>query len=341
MIDVILTLLRSLSSSLRGRGNLVAENLALRHQLMVVRRQAKRPRLTNADRSLWVMLQRLWPHWDKALVLVKPATVIAWHRAGFRLYWKWRSRPKCGRPRVDRETRELIRRLWFENPTWGSPHIMAELAKLGIRVSDSKVRKYKPRFRKPPSQRWKTFLKNHTGDIVATDFFVVPTITFRLLYVFIVMSHERRRIVHFNVSESPSARWAGQQIIEAFPYDRAPKYLLRDRAGIYGADFVRRVRSMGIKQVVTAPKSPWQNLYAERMIGSTRRERLDHIIVINETHLRRILKEYFVYYHRSRTHMGLDNDCPRPRAVQPSETGQVSATPVLGGLHHEYQRRAV
>ena len=340
MFDVLLALLRSHLCAFRGRRSLVAENLALRHQLMVVRRQVKRPKWTNADRGLWVLLRRVWPDWDKALVLAKPATVIAWHRQGFRLYWRWKSRSRGGRPRIDRETRELIRRLWLENPTWGSPHIKSELAKLGINVSDSTVRKYKPRFRKPPSQTWKTFLKNHAGDIVATDFFVVPTITFRLLYVFIIMSHERRKIIHFNVSESPSARWTGQQVIEAFPYDTAPKYLLRDRDGIYGSDFVRRIRSMGTKQVVTARKSPWQNSLAERVIESIRRECLDHIIVINESHLRRILRAYFAYYHRSRTHMGLDNDCPIPRAVQPSEIGQVSATPVLGGLHHEYRRRA-
>jgi putative transposase len=273
-------------------------------------------------------------------VIVKPATVVAWHRAGFRAYWQWKSRPKGGRPLADAETRELIRRLWRENPTWGSPHIMAELAKLGVRVGESTVRKYKPRIRKPPSQTWKTFLKNHGRDIVAVDFFVVPTITFRLLYVFIVMSHQRRRVLHFNVTESPSARWTGQQVIEAFPYDTAPKYLLRDRDGIYGADFVRRVQSMGIKQVVTAYKSPWQNAYVERLGGSIRRECLDHVIVINERHLRHILREYLVYYHESRPHMGLNNDCPIPRAVQTPETGQVFGTPVLGGLHHEYRRRA-
>jgi putative transposase len=340
MLDVILTLLRSLTATIRGRRNLVLENLALRHQLMVIRRQVERPRLTNADRSVWILLRRLWSDWDKALVIVKPATVIAWHRAGFRAYWRWKSRPIGGRPRVDAETRELIRRLWRENPTWGSPHIMAELAKLGIRVSESTVRKYKPRYRKPPSQTWKTFLKNHARDIVAVDFFVVPTITFRLLYVFIVMSHERRRVLHFNVTESPSARWTGQQVIEAFPYDTAPKYLLRDRDGIYGADFVRRVRSMGTKQVVTACKSPWQNPYVERLGGSMRRECLDYMIVLNEQHLRRILLAYFVYYHESRTHMGLDNDCPIPRVVQPIDAGNVVVEPVLGGLHHTYRRRA-
>jgi putative transposase len=244
MFTVFLTLLRTVLSSFKERQSLVLENLALRHQLLVIRRQVERPRLTNADRAVWILLRSLWPNWDKALVIAKPATIVAWHRAGFRAYWRWKSRRKDGRPRVDTETRELIRRLWRENPTWGSPHIMAELAKLGVRVSESTVRKYKPRIRKPPSQTWKTFLSNHAHDIVAVDFFIVPTITFRLLYVFIVMSHERRRVIHFNVTESPSAQWTGQQVIEAFPYDTAPKYLLRDRDGIYGADFVRRVLSI-------------------------------------------------------------------------------------------------
>jgi len=340
MLDVFLALLRSFLTALRGNRNLALENLALRHQLMVAQRQVKRARLSNADRALWVLLCRLWPDWDKALILVKPATVIKWHRSGFRAYWRWKSRSRGGRPRVDTETRELIRRLWLDNPTWGAPHVQAELSKLGIPVSQATVRKYKPRTRRPPSQTWRTFLKNHAGEIAALDFFVVPTLTFRLLYVFIVMSLERRHVLHVNISESPSARWTGQQVIEAFPYETAPRYLLRDRDSIYGADFVRRVRSTGVKQVVTAHKSPWQNAHVERLIGSTRRECLDHVIVLNGQHLRRILRAYFVYYHESRTHQGLENDCPIPRAVQPIDAGAVVAEPVLGGLHHRYWRTA-
>ncbi len=336
MLDVLLALVGSLLTALRGNRHLALENLALRHQLMVAQRELKRPRLCNADRALWVLLRRLWPSWDKALVLVKPATVIKWHRAGFRAVWRWKSRPRGGRPRVDSETRELIRRLWQDNPTWGAPHIQAELAKLGIRVCQATVRKHKPRTRKPPSQTWRTFLKNHASEIAAIDFFVVPTITFRLLHVFVVMSHERRHVLHFNVTESPSACWAGQQVIEAFPYETGPKYLLRDRDSIYGKDFVRRVRSIGIKQVVTAPKSPWQNPYAERLVGSIRRDSLDHMIVLNEWHLRRILQGYFEYYHKARTHQGLNNDCPVHRTVEPRETGPVVSGPVFGGLHHRY-----
>jgi putative transposase len=340
MLDVLLALLRSFLTALRGNRKLALENLALRHQLMVVQRQVKRTRLSNADRALWVLLRRLWPEWDKALILVKPATVIKWHRAGFRAYWRFKSRSRGGRPRVDPETRQLIRRLWLDNPTWGAPHVQAELAKLGILVSEATVRKYKSRARRPPSQTWRTFLKNHAGEIAAIDFFVVPTITFRLIYVFVVMSLERRHVLHFNVSEPPSARWTGQQVIEAFPYETAPRYLLRDRDSIYGKDFVRRVRSMGIEQLVTARKSPWQNPYLERLIGSVRRECLDHVIVLNERHLRYILRAYFEYYHEARTHQGLNNDCPVPRPVEPRDTGEVVSAPVLGGLHHRYWRTA-
>jgi len=340
MLDVLFTLLRSFVSVLRDHQHLVLENVALRHQLMVARRHAKQPRLTGADRAFWVTLRRLWPDWHKAIVIVKPATVIAWHRAGFRKYWRWKSRPRGGRPRIDPELRALIRQMWRDNPTWGSPHIEAELAKLGIKVSDSTVRKYRPRTRRPPSQTWQTFLRNHAGEIAAVDFFVVPTVTFRLLYVFVVMVHARRRIVHFNVTDSPSAQWTGQQVIEAFPFDTAPRYLLRDRDSIYGADFVRRVGSMSIEPVVTAYRSPWQNPYVERVIGSLRRECVDHVIVFSEQHLHRVLREYLDYYHECRTHQGLDNDCPEPRAVQHPEMGNVVALPVLGGLHHRYSRHA-
>jgi transposase InsO family protein len=307
---------------------------------MVVCRHAKRPKLTGADRALWVVLRRVWSGWQDRLVVVKPRTVIAWHRAGFRLYWRWKSRSKGGRPRIDPEIRELIRRLWRDNPTWGSPHIRAELAKLGLTASDSTVRQYRPKTRKPPSQKWRTFLKNHASDIVAIDFFVVPTISFRLLYVFVVLAHDRRRILYLNVTASPSARWTGQQVIEAFPYDTAPKYLVRDRDRIYGAEFVSRVNSMGIEQVVTAYRSPWQNSYCERVIGTLRRECVDHVIVLGERHLRGILHDFLQYYHESRTHQGLDDDCPEPRAVEPPEMGNVIAFPVLGGLHHRYSRRA-
>ena len=196
------------------------------------------------------------------------------------------------------------------------------------------------RHRKPPSQSWRTFLKNHAKDIVSVDFFTVPTATFRVLFVFLVLSNDRRNIIHFNVTESPNAVWTGQQIVEAFPWDTAPKYLLRDRDGKFGEAFIHRVESMGIEQVLTAARSPWQNPYIERVIGSIRRECLDHTIIFNDRHLRRVLKEYFHYYHESRTHLGLEKDCPNTRPVQSHDVGPIRTEPMVGGLHHRYFRRA-
>ncbi len=329
----------SVVSALKSQRDLTLENVALRHQLMVLRRQPGRLRLKDRDRLLWVWLRRVWPGWHRALVLVQPATVVNWHRNGFRAYWRWKSRTNGGRPRIDREVRELIRDMWNSNPTWGKPRIRAELAKIGIQVSDSTVWRYRPRRAKPPSQTWRSFLDNHVRDIVAIDFFVVPTATLRVLYVLLIMSHDRRRILHFNVTTAPSARWTAQQVREAFPYDTVPRYLLRDRDRIFGADFVRCVKSMGIEEVITAPGSPWQNPYCERLIGSIRRECLDHLIVLNERHLLRVLHSYASYYHKSRTHRSLDDDCPDPRPIEPAEMGKVVAHPQVGGLHHRYGRQ--
>ena len=301
----------------------------------------KRPRLTKTDRLFWVFLSRIWRDWADVLFVVKPETVISWHRKGFKLFWRWKSRRRNrGRPRVAHDIRDLIRRMSRENPTWGAPRIHGELLKLGIEVSPASVSKYMVRHRKPPSQTWKTFLRNHMSDMASIDFFTMPTATFRILCACIILTHARRRVVHFNITDSPSAVWTGQQVIEAFPWDTAPRYLLRDRDGKYGHEFVSRVRLMGIEQVKTAPRSPWQNCFVERLIGAIRRDCLDHVIVINEQHLRRILKEYFLYYHRSRTHLSLGKDCPVPRAVDPPEMGKVIALPQVGGLHHRYTRRA-
>ena len=329
----------SVVSALKSQRDLTLENLALRHQLMVLQRQSGRLRLKDRDRLLWVWLRRYWSGWHRALVLVQPATVVKWHRNGFRAYWRWKSRPKGGRPRIDPQVQKLIRDMWSSNPTWGKPRIQAELRKIGIEVSDSTVQRYRPPRLSPPSQTWRSFLENHVRDIVAIDFFLVPTATFRVLYVLLIMSHDRRRILHFNVTTSPSARWTTQQVREAFPYDTAPRFLLRDRDGIFGADFVRRVKSMGIEEIVTAPGSPWQNPYCERLIGSIRRECLDHVIVLSERHLMRILRSYASYYHSSRTHRSLDDDCPDPRPVEPPEMGDVVALAQVGGLHHRYTRR--
>ena len=334
-----LTLLRD---ALRTRVALQAEILALRHQLLVLQRGNKkqRLRLSPADRLLWAWLSRIWPEWKSALRIVKPETVIAWHRKGFRLYWSWKSRRRLGRPAVAAEVRELIRRMSVANPGWGAPRIHGELGKLGITVSETTVTKYMVRVRRPPSQTWRAFLSNHIGNLVAVDFFLVPTATFRLLFVFVILAHDRRRPIHFAVTRHPTAEWTAQQLVQAFPWDRGPRFLLRDRDATYGSAFRQTAAGLGIEEVLCAPRSPWQNAYAERLIGSIRRECLDQVIVFNESGLRRILRPYFEYYTHSRTHLSLHKDTPIPRAVQPPDLGAVVELPEVGGLHHRYERRA-
>ena len=329
-----------LRAVLLPRAVIAAENLALRQQLGVLRRSAKRPRLRQRDRVFWVWLSRLWAHWQFSLVIVKPTTVIRWHRQGFSLYRRWKSRKKTGRPAIGAEIRDLSRRMSRDNPTWGAPRIQSELHLLGYAVAESTVAKYVCRQGKPPSQTWRTFLENHVPDIAAIDFFVVATASFRLLYCFIVLRHDRRRVIHFNATAHPTARWTAQQIVEAFPYDEAPRFLIRDRDGIYGKDFRLRVKHMSIEAVVISYRSPWQNPYCERVIGSIRRECLDHLIVLNEAHLRGILASYLEYYHQARTHLSLERNAPIPREVEPPQRGKVVAIPHLGGLHHRYTRAA-
>jgi transposase InsO family protein len=270
----------------------------------------------------------------------RPETVIGWQRAGFRMFWRWKSRRRLGRPGKDPELKQLIGRMWAVNPNWGSPRIRDELAKLGLQASTAAIRKYRPRGRRQPSQSWWTFLQNHAAGIAAMDFYVVPTATARLFYVLVVMNHERRKIVHFNITDAPTAAWTAQQIINAFPYDTAPEYLLRDRDSIYGALFVQRVEGMGIKQKLISPRSPWQSPYVERLVGSIRRECLDRVIVFNERQLRQILDSYFEYYHKVRPHRSLSHDSPFPRPVEAPECGKVIEMPLVGGLHHHYLRRA-
>jgi putative transposase len=326
---------------LADRSALIAENLALRQQLAVVCRTAKRPRLRRRDRIFWVWISKLWRGWRSALIVVQPDTVVRWHRRGFRLYWRWKSRAR-GRPKVSREIRNLIRRMSQENRLWGAPRIQAELALLGHDVAESTVAKYMVHRRPgPPSQTWRSFLANHMNCTAACDFFVVPTATFRLLYCFVILAHGRRRIVHFNVTNNPTARWTAQQVVEAFPADGSePRYLLRDRDGIYGSWFQQRVRNMGIRQILISPRSPWQNPYAERVIGSFRRECLNHVIVLSESHLRRILRGYVAYYNGVRPHASLNGNSPLGREVEPPSRGRVVAIPEVGGLHHRYTRAA-
>ena len=337
---MLFLILRTLISALRSHRALALENLMLRHQLEVLHRNPKRPRLTNRDRVLWSILSRFWIDWRNSLIIVQPETVIRWHRRGFQLYWRWKSRPRWpGRQRIPTEVRDLIRSMSQSNPLWGAPRIHGELVKLGIKLSQATVSKYMVTHRKPPSQSWRAFLKNHTKDIISVDFFTVPTATFRVLYVFLIMSIDRRNVIHFNVTDSPTAAWTGQQILNAFPWDTTPKYLLRDRDGIFGKEFNRRVESMGIEQVLIAARSPWQNPYVERLIGSIRRECLDHVIIFNANHLRRVLKQYFHYYHEYRTHLGLEKDCPKTRSVELPDSGMIQLEPMVGELHHRYYRQ--
>ncbi|MEO8212221.1 MAG: integrase core domain-containing protein [Myxococcales bacterium] len=274
-------------------------------------------------------------------MIVRPDTVVRWHRSAFRRFWTWRSRRPHGRPPIDRNTRDLVRNMAKVNPLWGAPRIHDELLKLGVKISERQVSRLMPRApRKPPSQTWRTFLTNHLGTLASVDFFTVPTATFRVLYVFVVLAHDRRRVLHFNVTEHPTVAWTAQQMVEAFPDASAPKYLMRDRDGIYGAAFRARLKGMGIDEVLSAPRSPWHNPFVERLIGSIRRECLDHVVVLGERHLRGILASYFAYYHRSRTHLSLMKDAPNPRAVTPPQAGEVIELPEVGGLHHRYERRA-
>jgi putative transposase len=340
MMSRIGLLFSCLHSMFRSYASVRLENLALRHQVVVYKQSIPRPKLKPADRMFWVWLSRLWPDWQRALEFVQPRTVITWQNKRFRDHWRKLSQSgKPGRPPIDKEVRQLIENMWQANPTWGSPRIVGELRKLGIHVAKATVEKYQPRNRKPPSPTWRAFLANHVTDIVACDFFTVPTASFRVLCVFIMLAHERRRIVHFNITEHPTAQWTAQQIVDAFPWETAPRYLLRDRDAIYGELFQRRVQHMGIEEVKIAPRSPWQNPYAERVIGSIRRDVLDHVIVLHERHLHRLLTTYMAYYHRFRTHLSLEMDCPTPRAVHPPELGKILAVRELHGLHHHYERQ--
>ena len=336
---VLFALLQTLRASVRSRAALQLEILALRHQLHVLKRS--RPRrlpITRADRVLWVWLSRVWQEWQAGVVIVKPDTVIAWHRRGFRLFWRWKSRQR-GRPTVPADIRALIRSMSQANPLWGAPRLHGEILKLGIDVSQATVAKYMGRRRRPPSQTWRTFLENHVAQVMAADFFVVPTVTYRLLFVLVILAHDRRRLVHVAVTPHPTAPWTAQQLREAFPEDTAPRLLIHDRDTAF-AEVPRTIRGMGIEDMVTACRSPWQNAYAERLIGSMRRECLDHVIILNEAGLRRILTTYVAYYHTSRTHLSLDKDTPQSRPVMPSALGPIVAIAEVGGLHHRYERRA-
>ncbi len=335
MVGIMRTLWWIFGSRLKSRERLEAENLSLRHQLNIVCRSApKKVRLRRSDRFLFIWLYRLWRGVLDSIVIVQPETVVRWHRRGFKAFWRWRSRGRPGRPRVPREVRDLIREIGLANPLWGAPRIHGELLKLGIDMGQTTVAKYMARGRRPPSQSWRTFLRNHAEGIASIDFFVVPTATYKLLFGLLILRHERRWLVHFAVTPNPTADWIARPVSEAFPWDTTPTYLIRDRA--YGQVFKRRVRAMGIRDRPTAPRSPWQNACVERLIGSIRRECLDHLIIFGEAHLRHVLRAYAEYYNRSRTHLSLDKDTPLARPIL--REGRIRSMPHLGGLHHSYVR---
>src|SRR5256886_2583535 len=342
MVTLLLRLLRLLPLFCGAHRHVALENLALRHQLAVYKKTVTRPKVRRSDRLFWVALSRVWAGWRQALVIVSPNTVLRWQRRRFCEHWtKLSARPIAGRPPVNAEIKALVTRMAAANPLWGAPRIHGELLRLGIDVSERTVSRLMPKRRRLPSQTWRTFLANHVRDLVSLDFFTVPTARLRVLFVLVVLAHHRRRVVHFNVTEHPTAHWTAQQIVAAFPDDSAPAYLLRDRDQVYGEQFRHRVKGMRIEEVLTAPHSPWQNPFVERLIGSVRRECLDHVVVLSERHLCRILTRYFAYYHRSRTHLSLDKNTPDTRPIARPAFGHIIILiPEVGGLHHRYERRA-
>ncbi len=325
------------ANQFKSRVRLEAENALLRHQLNIALRQVPtRLRLTGTDRAILVWMVRLWPGLLAAVQVVKPDTILRWHRAGFKAFWRWKSRRRAGRPMIDRGLRDLIRRMSRENPLWGASRIHGELLMLGFAVAQSTVSRYMVRGRKPPSQSWKTFLRNHAEAIAAIDMCVVPTVAFDRLFAILVVGHGRRQLLWFEVTRHPTAEWLARQITEAFPWASAPGYLVRDNDRAYGQVFTARVMAMGIRDRPISPGSPWQNGVAERLIGTLRRECLDHVMIFGDAHLRRVLSAYASYYNRTRTHRTLQKDAPLGRAVQ--QVGSIVAVPVIGGLHHQYVR---
>jgi transposase InsO family protein len=339
MIALLIFLVRLLLLPSKPKRRLEAENAALRRQVAVLQRKVRgRVRLTNSDRLFFVLLYRWFPSILKTVTIIKPETLVRWHRAGFRRYWRWKSGNLGGRPPISGELRALIRRMSLENALWGAPHIHGELLKLGFVVAQSTVAKYmaKKGDDPPAGQSWSTFLRNHMPHIAAIDLFVVPTIGFRLLYALVIVRLARRELVWINVTAHPTAEWIAQQITEAFPWDEAPRYLIRDRDAVYGSVVTRRLRAMGIRDKPISAGSPWQNCFAERLIGTVRRECVDHLIVLGEAHLRQVLIKFATYYNECRIHRALNKDAPFHRATE--RLGAITSQPVLGGLHHRYCR---
>jgi transposase InsO family protein len=337
MFVILHGLVMFVADMFKSRRRLEAENLFLRHQLNIaLRRAPPRLRLHGSDRALLVWITRIWPNLLDLAQVVQPETILRWHRAGFKVFWRWKSRNRPGRPKIDRGLRDLIERMSSENPLWGASRIHGELLMLGFEVAQSTVSKYMARPSKPPSQTWKTFLRNHAEAIAAVDLCVVPTLTFERLFAFLVLGHGRRQLLWFEVTRHPTAKWLARQITEAFPWTSAPAYLVRDNDRAYGRVFTSRVRAMGIRDRPISPGLPWQNGCAERLIGTLRRECLDRMLIFGESHLRRVLASYTAYYNQSRTHLALQKDAPLHRTIQRS--GVIVAIPILAGLHHQYVR---
>ena len=341
LLILLISFLHCIVAFFRSREEQAIVELALRQQLSVYAQGRPRPRLSPLDRAFWVALSRLWPRWKNSLVVVRPEIVVRWHREGFRRYWRSISTPGPGRPPISEETKALIIRMATEN-CWRARKIQAELMKLGIRVSLATVSRYVPKTDPDPSQhqRWMTFLRNHRDVISGMDFFVVPTVRFRLLYVWFAIDHGRRQILHFNVTENPSARWVTQQLRETFPNEPIHRHLIYDNDAIFSPAVANAIKSFEIDPKRTAFRSPWQNGTAERVVGSVRRELLDHVVVLNEDHLRRLLREYVDYYNDERVHTSLQ-DAPvgRPVESRPSDHAKVVGSPRVGGLHHRYRWR--
>jgi len=338
MIALLCFALKLVTSFFKSRGQLEAEKAALLQQLIVLQRKVRgRTKFTNSDRLFFIQLYRWFPSILKAVTIIRPETLVRWHRVGFRRYWRWKSRNLGGRPPIDGGLRALIRRMSLENGLWGAPRIHGELLKLGFAVAQSTVAKYmaSPDDRLP-GQRWGTFVRNHLPQMAAMDLFVVPTLSFNMLYVLVIVRLARRELVWIKVTAKPTAEWIAQQITEAFPWNEAPRYLIRDRDGLYGAAVRRRLRAMGIRDKPISAGSPWQNCFAERLIGTIRRECMDHVVALGEQHLGRVLKSFADYYNSTRTHRSLKKDAPLSRPIEP--IGKIVSHALVGGLHHRYAR---
>jgi transposase InsO family protein len=336
MPELLSLVTQTARAAVRRRNDLILENLLLRHQLQVALRPKRRLSLRRRDRILWVLVRQLRPDWRRYLLYVRPETVIRWHRSGWRLYWRWRSRTRLGRPRLPADVRALIRQMASDNPLWGTERIRGELLKLGLIVSARSIRRYRrPRTSLPPSPAWHSFLRNELAGIWAADLLVVQTLTFKTLYVLFFIQHQRRRLVHLNVTAHPTVAWVWQQLLNATPDGRQPRYLIHDCDGVYGADFDARLGELSIRGIRTPVLAPKANAVAERMVRTFRRECLDHLIVLNEHQLLGILSEFVAYYNRDRPHRSLGLRTPEDR--DRCKSGVLSCRSILGVRHHSYE----